>query len=442
VTTQDVQATEIKTKNLTFSVHRKPGCLVELQLHASPTLVHAAREKAIKAVGKEVAVPGFRKGRAPDALIVKSAPAEIDKKWQATIAQAAFEESLPASNVPLLKEGKVSFEMKKHALDKGAELTLTFETDPEVPTVDPKQFHLKAVEKIVVDDEKVEQVLRQVQLFFAEWKEVFDRPIQEGDFVLVDLDVIEQDPPQRVFTGIRFEVTSKSTAKWMLDMIVGKKTGDVVEGMSIPDEKASEEEKASLTPKKVRVTIKATEEAIPPAVDDAFAKQLGVDKAEELKPALTRLLTRQSDQSVRAKHRAEADEFLLSKYEFELPNTLIEKEVQLRMRMLMADKEFQNHWEALSVDDKRNMLTTLYEQSKKAVRMFYLCRKILEDAKISISAKDVPPPLSSPLEALLIHQKVIDPLQDPNMHEAEVVSRLLLEKAEDYLIDNAGLPLV
>ena len=46
-----------------------------------------------------------------------------------------------------------------------------------------------------VNEEKVEETIRQVQLFFAEWKHITDRPVQEGDFVLLDVDVIEEDPP-------------------------------------------------------------------------------------------------------------------------------------------------------------------------------------------------------------------------------------------------------
>ncbi len=46
-------------------------------------------------------------------------------------------------------------------------------------------------------------------------------------------------------------------AKWMRDLVLGKNVGDQIEGISTPDEDASEEDKENLKPKKVRVTIKA-----------------------------------------------------------------------------------------------------------------------------------------------------------------------------------------
>ena len=67
--------------------------------------------------------------------------------------------------------------------------------------------------------------------------------LKEGDFVLLDVEIIEEDPTQKLFTNTRFEVADKSMAQWMQKLIIGKKTGDVVEGVSKPDDHVSEEEK-------------------------------------------------------------------------------------------------------------------------------------------------------------------------------------------------------
>ena len=69
---------------------------------------------------------------------------------------------------------------------------------------------------------------------------------------LLDVDVIEETPSTPLFNHTRFEVTEKSMAKWMRDLVLGKNAGDTVEGISVPDEDASEEDKEDLKPKKVR----------------------------------------------------------------------------------------------------------------------------------------------------------------------------------------------
>ena len=87
-----------------------------------------------------------------------------------------------------------------------------------------------------MNDEKVSETIRQVQLFFATWKNIEDRPVQEGDFVLLDVEDLETDPPTSVFSNTRFEVTEKSMAQWMRDLVLGKSAGATVEGISVPDE--------------------------------------------------------------------------------------------------------------------------------------------------------------------------------------------------------------
>ena len=53
-------------------------------------------------------------------------------------------------------------------------------------------------------------------------------------------------------------------AKWMRDLVIGKNTGESVEGVSVPDDDASQEDKENLKPKKVRLTIKAIDTATLP----------------------------------------------------------------------------------------------------------------------------------------------------------------------------------
>jgi trigger factor len=183
------------------TVHHKPKCRVELEVEAAAPLVQEAHRKAVKAVAKEVSMPGFRKGKAPEELVLRKHPQDVDKIWQEMIAEEAFRESVKLAKTPLLhKDTKITFKTISHSKE-GAKLTLTFETEPQLPVIDPKKINLKEVVRPEVNDEKVEETIRQTQLFFAEWKEVDDRPIQEGDFVRLDVDVIDEEPHTRIFSN-------------------------------------------------------------------------------------------------------------------------------------------------------------------------------------------------------------------------------------------------
>ena len=146
-------SSEGQQTDVTTIVHRKPACHIELEVKASPALVLAARKEAIKKIGKEVTFPGFRKGHAPEEMVVKKYSSAIESQWHKSIADAAFSAAQLQARVPLLSHTPVTFDLKKHSLEEGAEIVFSFDTEPEVPTVDPKLFQVKPVKKDEVGDQ-------------------------------------------------------------------------------------------------------------------------------------------------------------------------------------------------------------------------------------------------------------------------------------------------
>lgn len=419
-----------------IKAHFKPACKVELEVEAAPSIVKEAHDKAVKLVGKEVSVAGFRKGKAPAALIEKNYPKQIESELQKVTSDLAFRECMKVCKIPILNNDlKISYNMKNYSLQDGAKLILFFETEPTIPTIDPSAITLKSVERPEVSADKVEETIRQVRLFFAEWKRVTDRSIQENDFVLLNVDIIEEEPPQSLFSGVRFEVTDRSMAQWMKNLVVGHHRGEVLEGVSIPDDDAKEKEE--LKPKKVRVTILEVETATLPELTDEFAQKMGSSSVDQLRQNVEKLLNDKADGHVQEKLREEVSNILLTNYPFDVPGSLIDREVRFRMQQLLQDSEYAQHWNSMTNEAKKRTVGSIAEQSEKAVRMFYVCRHILAQAKITISPKDLPKVVDTPLHLLLGERRDVHPQGNTEVHQAEAFSRLLLEKAEDYIIAHA-----
>ena len=431
---QEFQGTDVKVV-----VHRKPSCRIELEVETSANMAKEARIKATKLVAKEVSLPGFRKGKAPDNLVEKNYSKQIDQEWQKSLADLAFRESLKVIQLPVLNnDPKVSYNMKNIS-NEGAKVILFFETEPSIPVIDPKDIQLKDVPRPAVNEEKIEETIRQLRFFFATWKEVTDRPIQHSDIVVLDVDVTENDPPSSLFSGVRFEVSDKSMAKWMIDLVLGKNKGDVVDGVSTPDVDASEEDKEKLKPKKVRVTIHNVSEATLPPFDENFARLVGANSVDEVKKNVERILNEKADGHVKEKMREQVSDILLTKYPFDLPWSLVDRETRFRMTELLKDSEFQQNWNNMTNEARKRTVGSVAEQSEKAVRMFYVCRKLTADAQIKITPKDLPKVSETPLDLLLGNRREMDPQENSEVHQAEAYSRMLLEKAEDYIISNASI---
>lgn len=427
---------EFQNDKVRFKVHHKPQSVVEYEVHASAPLVLDAQKKAMREVGKDVTVPGFRKGKAPLEIVAKRFPHELDKRWQQAIADSSYRECSSLAKVPLLRaDTTISFKMHSHNHD-GAHLTLSFETIPQIPDIDPSKFELKSIEKHEVTSEKVAEALRQIRYFYANWKEVSGRPVQDGDYILIDLDSLETDPPTRVFSRTRFEVTEKQMAKWMRDLVLGKQIGEIVEGTSYPDPGLPEEKKAEFEPRKVRLTVLAIEEVELPPLDDNFARQLGLSSAAEIEPRVTAILNHIAEQHNKEQQREQVTEFLANS-QFELPRSLIEREAQFRLQQMMRDESFKRDWDALSNDRRREMIAGLLRESERAVRVFYLCRAFIAKEKLSITPEDLQPLPGDQLEAMLNPSAQMHDPRSPEIKQAEAYSRVMLEKTADWILSQA-----
>ena len=234
----------LKDEHVELAVERKPECVVEFDVKASAELVKKAHGKAVRKVAKEVSLPGFRKGKAPEALIVSKYGDSVDQHWQKAIADSAFQACEKLAQIPVVStKAPITFNMEKHDLNDGAELKFTFESEPIVPEIDLSQVKLKDVPKETVEQDTVDEGIRQVAFFFAEWTPAEDRGAEMNDFLILDVYTLEGEEPQKVFNDTRFEFTEKSMAEWMRELIAGMKVGEEKEGQSRPDADATEEEK-------------------------------------------------------------------------------------------------------------------------------------------------------------------------------------------------------
>jgi len=421
--------------DVTTTVHRKPACHIELEVKASPALVLAARKEAIKKIGKEVSFPGFRKGHAPEEVIVKKYSSAIESQWHKSIADAAFSAAQVQAKVPLLPHTPVTFDLKKHSLEEGAEITFSFDTEPEIPTVDPKLFQLKPVKRDEVGEKQIDEAIYQSRFYFAQWKPITDRGVQEGDYIMIDLHTIDGEP-QKVFDHVRFQVMNERMAEWMKRLVLGAKAGDVLEGFSEPDADADEQEKAEFKPKKIRLTIHEVEDPLLPEMED-FAVKMGTKDIPSMREAIRNALERNVEEKVQTQLREQVNEFLIANYAFELPLSLIETEKNHRMKQLQNNPKFHESYDRMSTEEKKKVEENVYNESVQAVRLFYLTRQIVRDAKIPVTHEEVQ---QEAVQSANAFGQTVDPQHLSKEVFALSLSKILLAKAQKHILENGSLP--
>ncbi len=424
--------TPIKTK-----INKKPHCVIELEVKTDSSIVKKARKEALKDLKKEVTIPGFRKGKAPDDAVLKKYPEAVKDKWEKKLADLSFIEAHKTDKLPPLgSSSRIVFNLKDYSIEKGSEIIFTYETEPEIPKIDPKAYKPKEIKKTKVTKKEINEAIRQSRFFFAKWKSV-NREIKENDYIILDLESLDIDPPTKVFADTRFEVSDKSMAQWMKDIVLGAKVGDVLEGISKPDKDAPEKEKKAFEQKKVRVTIKKIEEAELPDLNDEFAAKLGSKNIEEMEKNIKSMLEKQAEEKEEKEKREAVNSFFLT-VKFELPSTLVKTELESRKQSLLKDPNFKSKYDKMTKEEKNDTEKDIQKHAEEAIKLFYITRKIIKDFNIQIPDEEIKQEALNILFMQSGKTQVPDSKNIPKDTYALALSRLVLKKAQDYILENCS----
>lgn len=425
---------ELVSDDVRVAVQKKSNCQVEFLVTAAKNLIQKARLQAVKGINKEVVLPGFRKGKAPDAMIASKYPRDVEKQLHKELADLAFIEAQKLVKIPVLNNNStISFNLISQD-ESGAQLKFVFETEPVVPSVDPKLFVPKPIDQKEVGEVQVNEAIRQMAFFFAKWELVEDRPVQEGDFIVIDLDTIDGDSVQRVFNQVRFEVVPERMANWMRQLVLNAKIGDVVEGVSEPDNGATEEEKREFQPKKVRLSVLKVEKATLPEMDDEFAKKVGAQDVAGMHDMVMGVLKRQVEDKAQNDLREQVNDFLVTTYMFDLPLSLVEAEYKHRYSQGMRNPEFKSHIEKAGKEERKKMEDRIREETDQSLRLFYLSKQIVQDAKIPITHNEVQ---QRAVEQRRENRMAMESGEQIGKEEfALALSTVFLTKAQDFIINS------
>ena len=298
-----------------------------VQVEVPAAEVDAALTRSVNRYRASVAMPGFRKGKAPAAM--------VEKRFSQDIYKEATEALLEDNIAQVLKE----LEMEPVAglqLDGGAELkrgadyaySFSFEI---LPVFDLPEYKGIAVDqdKAVVSDEEIDQVIDRVRRNMASREEVTEKRLPEdGDIVTMDFEGTDDDG--KVLDGVAgkgFQVTVgqgqviPDFEKLTRSILPGEtKTGDVV----FPEDYHS----AALAGKTVHMTITITQLSTQklPELNDEFAKLLGAfETVAEMRENIRSSYMGNRVELAKSKAQSILLEGLLEPMDFPLPEGLVDR---------------------------------------------------------------------------------------------------------------------
>lgn len=445
LTTQNVST--FQNDNIQVTLKREPGCKTFLDVIVSPKATQASYQKAIALIRKDVSVPGFRKGKAPEAMIIQNYEKHVEKEWKDVLLNTSLDESINLIKVfPFNRNSVKAASIKSASKQEGSKLYFEYEAAPEIPSIAPETLSLPLLQVKKITQKEVDEAIEDLTLQSAEWKDVTDRPVKEGDFVMIDIDNIGE-APRNICTDSLFAVTKEKMGGWMRKLIIGMSPNETAEAMSEKEEPEDCKEctdgthehhlDSTFIPTLCRITLHTIREATPHPIDEALAKKYGATHVQELTERVKSSLENKASEEHKDNLRRLMEQELLAHYPFDMPASLVQGEVQAMRKKVIDQLRAEGKKESEISQEVKNLEQEALQKYDRDFRLYFLTQKFAKEHLVEVTQDEVMMEMMRQMWLKQMGQNSVDPSMDQKEMQSQLHLQLLAVKALDQMIEKA-----
>jgi trigger factor len=397
-------------------------------------------ESVVKSFNKKVKLKGFRPGKIPVNVLAKLYGPQIEEEAVSRIVNRTYPEALKETGViPVAYP-----ELDCPPLDKDGPFTYkaTIELRPDVPITDYKGLELKK-SVVSVSEEDLEKRLSAIQMSHGELRTLKeDRPLRKGDFAVIDY--------QSFMDGN--EVSGGSAKNYDLEVGAGYFNPEFekeLEGMQkgenrefdvdFPDDYGN----PSLKGKRVhyRAVLQEIKERHLPELNDAFAQGLGkeISSLDDLRKKVREDLETEENRKADLKLKEDLIDGLIAKSEFEIPEALVNQEIQQMMMRVEQDLSRQGlSWEKTGLDPS-SLMEKFRPSAQKVARKRLILEKIAQLESLTISPEEIDEELQRIARQVNQSVTIVKEIYNKNNMMSQMSEQLLEEKTLKFLQDHATI---
>ncbi|MDQ1078649.1 trigger factor [Pseudoroseomonas cervicalis] len=351
--------------------------------------IAAARDERLASLAKEVRLPGFRPGKVPMAV--------VKQRYASAVLGEVLEEQVQSVTKTVVDERGLRPAMQPKIelvnFSDGADLEFKIELEqlPEIPLPDFSAIELeKPVAK--VGDEDVTKALEGIAARNRSLEDVTEsRPAAQGDVVVTDFEgrLVEGDTVSEPFPGgtgtdMPVEIGGAGFIPGFAEGLEGIQVGETREvDVTFPAEYGAAE--LAGKPARFKLTAKGLKKPVSPALDDEFAKKLGLAGLDELKQRVTETLQGEYDQLSRLNVKRKLLDALAQQASFEVPPSMVEAEFAQIWQRVEADLKAGNLDEEDKGKDEDTLKADYKAIAERRIRLGLLLSEIGRSNNIQVT---------------------------------------------------------
>lgn len=377
---------------MSLQVEKLEKNMVKLTIEASAEEFSAAIEKAYQKNKGKINIQGFRKGKAPRAMIEKMYGAGIFFEDAANfIIPEAYEKAAKESGLDIVSRPEI--DVVEIGEGKPFVFTATVAVKPEVTLGEYKGIKVEKAE-VSVSDEEVQAELDRVREQNSRTISVEDRAVEDGDIAVIDFEGFVDGVAFDGGKGTDYSLTigSHSFIDTFEEQLIGKKLGEEVEvNVTFPEEYHAE----NLAGKPAMFKVKINEIKVKqlPEADDEFAKDVSeFETLEEYKADIKKSLLEKAEKEAATKKEDAVVEKAVAAATMEIPDALIDTQA----RQMAEEFAYRLQAQGLSLEqyfqftgmDANKYLETLKPQALKRTETRLVLEAIVKAENITVSDEE------------------------------------------------------
>ena len=315
-----------------------PDSQVGLEIEIPSELSQKTYDKVLQQMMRTINIPGFRKGKVPKPVFLQRVgipqfkAAVLEELVQSAVDQAIKQEKIDAIGNYQLKSDFEAL-LSQYEPNQGLTLQVSVDVPPRVTLKQYKDLSAQA-EEILPDLTQVDQTLERYQSNLATLVPVEDRPSQMGDIAVIDFvgKVQNEAGEWEAFEGgsaedFQVELSEGRFIPGFIEGIAGMALEETKD-LEIPFPDDYSQPDLAGKPALFSITLKEIKEKELPEFDDDFAQEVSeYETIAELRDSLEKRYTEEAEKRTKTNKNEALIEALVEQLEAEIPNTLIQREV-------------------------------------------------------------------------------------------------------------------
>jgi trigger factor len=413
-----------------------------LTVEIEPSEMEAPMESSYKRIAQKANIPGFRKGKAPRAIVEQYVGKE-------SIIEDALKYLVPQAYEQALKEQEIEPFAQPEVEVTQTDPVIFTAVVPLAPTIELGDYQSIKMEpeQAEVTDENVSDVMEELRRQNATWEPV-DRPLEYNDLATIDVNGKTDEKPYIQRVGMQYQLLKDAAAPapGFVEQILGMKKGEEKEfNLTFPEDYPNSEVAGKETNFKVKLSEIKRE--ILPELNEQFIGSISSDlkTVEELRGEVKKNLVQRTEDRVKMEFQEKVVAAAVEQSQIEYPPILIEMEInriinEEARQLQMSGRNLEDYLRSIgkTENDLREELRPIAE---KNVRSSLTLSKIAEAEKIEVTDADIDENLDSmtgnvPEERKEEFRKMLD---TPQTRES-IKQTLLTRKTIERLTDIARVP--